>query len=385
MFLIRLMDHPIKTLSLCTVEYSSYNRSMKTRALVLSVLLCLLLTACFGESQKIIEDRPALSPGKAEWPTRRWQVSSLAEQGLNPDLFNEMQIHIDQQNLNLHSLLVVRHGYLVYESYYDGYDNDVLHKQYSCTKSVVSALVGIAIDQGYILGSQEPLLSLLPNFTIFNVDYRKPAITLEDVLTMSAGIDWKEHDPGFEGLFVSPNWMQYMLERPMSTTPGTHFLYCSGCSHLLTGIIAETTGQDVLAFAEENLFKPLGISTYIWDTDPQGIPSGGWGLQMTPRDMAKFGYLYLNRGQWNGQQIISSSWVDKSSAAQIETGGNLGYGYQWWTYTDYGAYMAIGRYGQMIFVIPDSDMVIVTTAQMDNHDLIFDLIDRYIVPSITDG
>jgi CubicO group peptidase (beta-lactamase class C family) len=357
---------------------------MKTKRLVLFVMLCLLLTACFGEPQKIIEDHPVFNPSGAEWPTRRWQVSTLSEQGLDTALFKEMQAHIEGNHLRLHSLLVVRHGYLVFEEYYDGYASDMLHKQYSCTKSVVSALVGIAIDQGYIAGVDEPILNLLPDYQITNIDDRKAAITLQNTLTMSTGIDWKEHDPGFEGLFLSPNWVQHMLEKPMAAQPGTYFLYCSGCSHLLTGSLAEATSQDMMAYAEKKLFKPLGITNYTWDTDPQGIPSGGWGLQMTPRDMAKFGFLYLQRGVWEGQQVIPAAWVDQSTSTQIETGGNLGYGYQWWIYPSYGAYTAVGRYGQMIFVIPQSDMVIVTTAEIDNHDLIYDLIDRYIVPSILD-
>jgi CubicO group peptidase (beta-lactamase class C family) len=357
---------------------------MKIKHLIIIFLLSFLLTACFGERVQIIQDSPIAVLDSHAWPTKDWQRSSPAEQQLNQDLFDEMQVYIDNNEINLHSLLVVRRGYLVFEGYYDGYSSDTLHKQYSCTKSVVSTLVGIAIDQGFIAEVDQPLWKLLPDRQISSVDQRKPAITLENLLTMSSGLSWQEGDPTFNEMYRSRDWVQYMLEKPIADDPGSRFLYCSGCSHLLSAAVVESTGQDLIKFADQNLFAPLGITDYQWDTDPNGIPIGGWGLELKPQDMAKIGYLYLKQGQWDGQQIVSSEWIDRASKAQIETGGNLGYGYQWWTYPSYGAYTAMGRYGQTIFVIPASEMVIVTTAQVDNHDSIFDLIDRFIVPAIQD-
>jgi CubicO group peptidase (beta-lactamase class C family) len=135
-------------------------------------------------------------------------------------------------------------------------------------------------------------------------------------------------------------------------------------------------------FAEQYLFKPLGITNARWDTDAEGIPVGGWGLQLTPRDMAKLGYLYLRHGQWAGQQIVSSEWVANATRNHTETDGELGYGYQWWTYPSLNAYTALGRDGQTVFVIPEKDLIVVTTAEMDNHDPIFQLIQRYILPAV---
>jgi CubicO group peptidase (beta-lactamase class C family) len=140
--------------------------------------------------------------------------------------------------------------------------------------------------------------------------------------------------------------------------------------------------MDPRDFADQYLFQPLGISNMQWDTNPDGVPIGGWGLQMTPRDMAKLGYLYLQDGQWNGQQIVSAQWVKNATQTHTETDGSLGYGYQWWTYPSLKAYTALGRYGQTIFVIPEADLVIVTTAQMENHDAIFQLIEEYIMPAV---
>jgi CubicO group peptidase (beta-lactamase class C family) len=354
---------------------------MKLKQVTFSAIICLLLSACFGQPQQIVENDPFINRN-ALWPTRRWQVSTLPEQGLEPAYFEEMQDYIEQNRYDIHSLLVIRHGYLVYEEYGSIYSADMTHNQYSVTKSVVGTLVGIAIDQGYIPGVDEPILELLPDRIVSNVDRRKPNITLDHVLTMSAGIDWQEGDPAFDALYTSQDWVQHMLEKPMSAEPGSHFLYCSGCSHLLTAVLAESTGQDVIKFANENLFKPLGITDYTWNKDAQDIPVGGWGLFLTPRDMAKIGYLYLNQGQWDGKQVVSTDWIDRSTSPRIQTGGNLEYGYQWWIYSHYDAYTAMGRYGQTIFVIPKFDMVIVVTAEASSHDPIFDIIDRYIVPSV---
>jgi CubicO group peptidase (beta-lactamase class C family) len=138
-------------------------------------------------------------------------------------------------------------------------------------------------------------------------------------------------------------------------------------------------------FADQYLFKPLGITNVKWDTDAEGIPIGSWGLQITPRDMAKLGYLYLHHGQWEGQQIVSAEWVKNATRTHTETDGELGYGYQWWTYPSLAAYTALGRYGQTIFVVPESDLVIVTTAEMDNHDEIFRLIEQYILPAVQES
>ena len=168
----------------------------------------------------------------------------------------------------------------------------------------------------------------------------------------------------------------------MIAAPGSQFNYCSGCSHLLSAIVHHTTEMNPRDFAEEYLFKPLGISNARWDTDAEGIPVGGWGLQLTPRDMAKLGYLYLRHGQWAGQQIVSSEWVANATRTHTETDGELGYGYQWWTYPSLKAYTALGRDGQTVFVVPELDLIVVTTAETYGHDQIFQLIQQYILPAV---
>ncbi len=289
---------------------------------------------------------------------------------------------IQRQHLNLHSLLVIRNGYLVSETYFDPYHQDTRHELYSCTKSFVSTLIGIAIDKGYIDGTDHRIVDYFSERTFANLDRQKEEMTLEDVLTMRSGLDWQEEDAVFRELYRSPDWVKFVLDLPMAQPAGSGFHYCSGCSHLLSAILQQTTAVGTRDFAEQYLFKPLGISNAKWETDAAGIPIGGWGLQITPRDMAKLGYLYLRGGKWEGQQIVSAGWVEKATQEHTGTDSDLGYGYQWWTYPSLGAYTALGRYGQTIFVIPDFDLIVVTTADMDGHDEIFQLIEQYILPAL---
>jgi CubicO group peptidase (beta-lactamase class C family) len=151
---------------------------------------------------------------------------------------------------------------------------------------------------------------------------------------------------------------------------------------LLIAILQQATGLSPRDFAEKNLFAPLGLEDVDWELNPASLPIGGWGLRLAPREMAKLGYLFLHNGQWDGQQIVSAGWVEKATRSHTGTDGSLGYGYQWWTVPSLGAYTALGLYGQMIMVIPGSDLVIVTTAQMDNHDKIFELVEEYILPAV---
>jgi CubicO group peptidase (beta-lactamase class C family) len=170
-----------------------------------------------------------------------------------------------------------------------------------------------------------------------------------------------------------------MLDKPMIEAPGSRWNYCSGCYHVLSAIIQQTTGKNAHDFAEQNLFKPLGISNVVWPTDNAGISTGGSGLQLTPRDMAKLGYLYLRGGQWDGQQIVSSGWVKAATQRYADVDEHFGYGYHWFTAPALAGYAALGSYGQIILVIPEHDLVIVTTAATEES--IFELIEQFILPA----
>lgn len=343
-------------------------------------LLSLVLSACSASTP--IPTYVPTSPADNYWPTQGWRTSPPEERGMDSQTLTRMLERVKSKNLNLHSLLVIRGGYIVSESYFGSYQQDTRHTLYSCTKSFISTLVGIAIDRGKIADTKQRVLDFFPKLTVQNRDAPKDAMTLDDLLTMRSGLDWQEGDPVYNAMYRSGDWVKYVLDKPMASAPGSQFVYCSGCSHVLSAILQQTTGQSTRDFAEQYLFKPLGIVDANWEADSKGIVIGGWGLNLTPREMAKLGYLYLRKGVWDGQQIVSSQWVETATQKHTATGGNTDYGYQWWTYPALNGYMATGRYSQLIVVIPASDLVIVTTAAMDDSGEIFKLIEQYIVPAI---
>jgi len=352
------------------------------RPLLLLAILAAVLAACQPASQPSIPTADSSGSTDPYWPTQDWRTSNPEQQGMDSSLLAQAVEKVKQDSISLYSLLVIRNGYIVSEAYFQGAKADERREIYSVTKSFTSTLVGIASDQGLIQGTKPAVLSFFPGRTFQNDDARKQAMTLEDVLTMNTGLDWVEGDPAYQAMYTSHDWAGYMLDLPMTAQPGTLFNYCSGCTHLLSSIVQIKTGG-TSAFARKNLLEPLGITGYRWDSDYQGIPIGGWGLKLTPREMAKLGYLFLHNGLWDGRQVVSNSWVQAATQKHTSTDGTMGYGYQWWIYTKYGAYAALGRYGQTIFVVPDDNLVIVTTAlSEENHDRIFALIDNYIVPAI---
>jgi CubicO group peptidase (beta-lactamase class C family) len=315
------------------------------------------------------------------WPTEGWRTSTPEEQGIDSQKLAQVLAAIEGQHLKIHSLLIVRNGYLVSETYFEPYRQDTKHELYSVTKSFISTLIGIALDKGYIDRIDARIVGFFSGHEFANSDTQKEEMALDDLLTMRSGLDWQEGDPVYREMYQSRDWVQYVLDKPMAGPPGSLFNYCSGCSHLLSAILQQTTGLNTLDFAEQDLFQPLGISNVYWETDAAGIPIGGWGLRLTPRDMAKLGYLYLRDGMWDGKQIVSAEWVESATQKLTGTDTDLGYGYQWWTYPSLEAFTALGRYGQTIFVIPHLDMVIVTTAETDDHTPIFELIEDYVIPA----
>jgi CubicO group peptidase (beta-lactamase class C family) len=352
---------------------------MKRLNIQICFALCLFLAGCRASPPGPISEVP--------WPTEGWQTSAPEEQGMDSGLLQEMQESIKRQRLNLHSLLVIRNGKIVSENYYGGYAASTRHEQYSVTKSFIGTLVGIAIEKGWIRGLDTPVLKLYPGESFANPDPRKDAITVEDLLTMRSGLDWEEGDAAYMALYNSPNWAKHMLDLPMAAEPGTRFVYCSGCSHVLSDILWWWTWRSVRGFANKNLLKPMGIRDYGWDVNKEGVHLGGWGMQLTPRDMAKLGYLYLNEGVWDGKQLVPAEWVAESVKARVETGEGAWYGYQWWVFPEFpgtvnGAYSALGHAGQAIFVIPELDLVVVTTAEINGHDAIYHLIADYVIPAV---
>jgi CubicO group peptidase (beta-lactamase class C family) len=325
------------------------------------------------------------------WPTHEWHSTAPEEQGMDSEKLAQMVEHVQQAKLNLHSLLVVRNGYLVSELYAYPYSAGQAHWQMSVTKSVIDALIGIAIQKGYIKDVHQPLFSLLPDQDVANLDDKKKAITLENFLTMTSGLDCHENPaPGEPSMQGSVDWVQFMLNRPMATQPGTAFNYCTGAVEVLSAILQKATGLSAREFANENLFGPIGIgpvSETHWPSDPQKITIGGYGLVLTPGEMAKLGLLFLNQGQWEGKPIVPAEWVAASTVSHANRGDKKEYGYLWWIDPQGKWYAALGRAGQHIFVYPAENLVVVFTADLPfTHDAdlipLLDLLDQYILPAV---
>ena len=316
------------------------------------------------------------------WPTTEWQLSTPEEQGMDSDVLVLLMERIAEQQTDIDSLLVVRHGAIVLEAYWAPYDVRTRHGLASVAKSVVSALIGAAIEQGYISGVDVPVLDFFPGVVDVEPGDPKLSMTLEDLLTMQAGLRCHdETDATVEAMQRTDDWAAYMLRQPMVDQPGRTFNYCNGVSHLLSVIVGRATGQNTMDFAQESLFQPLGITRVLWARDPDGNPTGGWGLAMTPRDMARFGYLYLRDGWWDGTQILPAGWVDASATRHSYSLQSRGwYGYQWWV-NSVNSFQAVGAGGQYIFVRRGTDMVVVMTSdtQIGNYPDLLELMNDYVL------
>jgi CubicO group peptidase (beta-lactamase class C family) len=271
----------------------------------------------------------------------------------------------------------------------------------SCTKSVLSALVCIALDKG-LLPSPDALVCDFFPMLRDDADERKQTMTVRHLLTMTAGFQWNEFggSNSFPKMTRSPNWIQFVLEQPLSHAPGTKMVYNSGVSQLLAGMLAQAAETTVAQFAEEQLFGPLSIEPYEWKTDPQGIHTGGFGLQLAAHDMLKFGLLYLRQGMWNGRKIIPPSWVRLSvePAIAVSPPEHGFYGWHWWmdaapvTYPSppdqsdrLEYYYARGFGGQFIFVVPACETVIVFTRKRQQKGLSpHDLFRQHLAPLLPD-
>ncbi len=331
------------------------------------------------------------------YPTDEWESTTPEEQGMNSTILDMMDNYIEKENLAIDSILVIKNGYIIDEANLDPIFKLISsepgpHGIYSCTKNIISTLIGIAIDQGLISSVNHKILDFFPDHAIANLDAYKQAITIENLLTMTSGLNWTEMvpytDPAntFNIWKTSENWVQFVLDKPMVTEPGSVFNYNTGASHLLSAIIQKVTGDSTLRFAQKYLFDPIGIKQgdIFWATDPQGIEVGGTGLALTVQDMARYGYLYLNNGTWDGKQVVSSKWVELSTKAYIQRESwpyGYDYAYHWWIYPDLGIHVAMGYGGQRIFVIPDVELVVIFTAKIYNpvSDWAIKLLSNYII------
>lgn len=340
-------------------------------------IICLVSLAKVNLSASIMTKTPDY------WPTTGWLTSTPEEEDMNPVYLSNMLQYIDDEGYVLDSILLIRNGYLVFEHYFNGWNDSAIHQLFSVTKSVISCLIGIALEDG-LLELNETMVSFFPNKTIANLDSVKENITIEHLLTMSSGISWTEVFQTIQ-FTTSDDPLQYVLDREMDANPGEVFNYNSGATHILSAILQNVTGQTTKEYAIEKVFTPLGISNIDWTADPQGIYYGGHGLSLTPRDMAKFGFLYLNNGTWDSSQIVTNEWVSISKSRYNYTVSSEAYGYLWWLYPKYDNFCAQGFMGQRIFVFQKYNFIAVTTSfEYKNVNLIPILVSDFLLPSLNE-
>lgn len=340
--------------------------------LVLSVLV-LLTSGCYLFR----------SGNQGSWPTKGWKSKRPDAVGLDSEFVRAMFEEIDDSGLDYDGLVVVHKGVIVAEKYYYVYKEQTLHETYSITKSVISALVGIALQQGCIQSVDDPVLPYFSDREFLNLDDQKESLTIRDFLTMSSGL---AYDP--DEMYASQDWAQYTLNEPLIHPPGATWFYSNGGPQVLSALISRACNMDALVFAEQYLFEPLGIAEYEWERSLNGHPNGSWGLELTLRDMAKIGYLYLQDGIWDGKQILPPEWVELSSRPYYPVPDpiepwSLYYGFLWWIHGD-GLYAAHGYKGQFIYIAPDQDLVVVITANIADKDFVQPqlLIRDYLIPAV---
>jgi len=304
--------------------------------------------------------------------------------------------------LKLRSCLIRKQGQLIFEYYKDTNTRGQIAKINSCTKSILSALTCIAMDQGALpppetaISKYFPELNVKAKYGSVHTDEQSTAdkipdahkldITINHLLTMSAGFDWTEFggQNSFPRMTRTPDWISFVLDQPLADLPGTRMEYNSGISQLLSVILVQATGLSVAEFAEKQLFGPLGIESYKWETDPQGFHTGGFGLWLLPTDMLKFGQLYLQQGMWEGKQIISQELIARTinPALPAEAPRRGFYGWHWWvdSLSSIDYYYARGFGGQFIHVIPSLETVVVQTHDNRKKKEQPDIFREYILP-----
>ena len=300
------------------------------------------------------------------------KISTATAQGMEPVIINNTYKKAENID-NLYSLLIMKNGYLIAEKYFNGMTANDAARTASVTKSITSALAGIAIREKFITGTDQRLKDFFPEIDWGSMDPRKSEITVEQILQMRSGYPWEEFDGYLDTLFYSSNWIPFLKQFPLIHDPGTQFGYSNFTAHIMGIIIARSAKQSLLTFSGNYLFNEMGISIPYWPKDANGYYYGSGDIQMIPRSLAKFGQLYLDNGVYNDIQLIPSEWVN--STFQIYSASTYGreiltnirllkYGYLWWSGTsgNHQIWFAWGHGGQMVVIIRDLKMVVVATA-----------------------
>lgn len=310
--------------------------------------------------------------------------SSPERQGISSAAVLDFVETADREIDAMHSFMLVRNGHVVAEGWWAPYDAESPHVLFSLSKSFTSTAVGLAIAEGK-LRIDDPVLKFFPDEAPAEPSDNLRAMRVHDLLRMSTGHQEEPRLP-----WDGSSWVRAFLAHPVPFKPGTHFLYNTPATYMLSAIVQKVTGETVLDYLRPRLFEPLGIEDPQWGTSPEGITLGGYGLSVRTEDIARFGQLYLQKGTWNGRQLIPAAWVEAATALQTANGSNpesdwdQGYGYQFWR-SRHGLYRGDGAFGQFCIVMPEQNAVVAITSGVRDMQAVMNLVWEKLLPAMTDG
>jgi CubicO group peptidase (beta-lactamase class C family) len=335
---------------------------------------------------------PGVLPHRDYWPTSDWRSADPARVGMSAEALARAEWFYENLFPSGYSLLVIRNGHIVMEAYFNGADRETRPHVFSISKSVMSALTGIAIAEGLIGSVDQPVLDFFPEYATSGLDPWASDVTLRHVLTHTSGLLRRSAE--------GDDWLRATLQGEMAFEPGSQFSYSNAAPDLLSGIISRRSGMDTFDYARTRLFSPLGIRPAQWDTMPTGVRLGANGLYMSARELARLGFLYLNDGMWDGKRILPAGWVDETRQNLERFDATKGYGYLTWVWSNpdtvgsrsVPGYFAYGHRGQYIGIYPELDLLVVTSADATDasretyfvQNYIHDFVRLFIFPAIED-
>jgi CubicO group peptidase (beta-lactamase class C family) len=374
------------------------------RVVRFSLFGCLLTAGCGSSGPSAPVDQLG-ADSESYWPDASWRTARPAAVSIDENAINGLLTWLGSGSLGAeHAIVIVRKGYVIADAYFAGWTADSIHTEQSVTKSVTSLVTGIAIARGDLRGVDQPLVELLGKYApIANLDDRKRALTVRDVLTMRTGLDWNEDVYAGSPLErlnnLQTDWLRFVIDWPMREQPGTRWQYNSGGVIALGGAIGVASNMNTAEYARTHLLRPIGITTDKWYRGfPDLLPHTGGGLLLTTRDLARVGYLVLRNGKWNGTQVVPQAWLRESTRPLVTPTYRLGdrtssYGYLWWLYTLTGGtpdantadlvIAASGAMGQWLFVVPRYDLVVAINAGITSGpDPALDMLFGTILPAM---
>lgn len=343
-----------------------------------------------GDGRTFYEGNPTYTDPRDDDAGADWPRTPPEEQGMDSTLLRTGLTELGN-NASLFSVLVIRHDRLVAERYYHGSGAGQSNNVHSASKSILQALVHIAVAKGYIGSLDDPVADYLPEYfdtTSGTASLDKKRITIRHLLTMTSGLDWTEDSTESQVEKASTDWVQEILGRSLVSAPGATYNYSSGNTHVVSAVLQKATRMSTCQFAHRYLFGPMGVTAEHWGRDPRGIFSGGYNLYLTPREMAKFGLLYLHDGKWDGRPLVPHGAVRAAQARTTQVDDTFAYSEGWWADTISGrsAYFAWGYGGQFVYVIPSADLVLVTSENTSENSINKEIDPRafirdYLLPS----